>query len=589
MEKSFRSYIISIICFLLFTSFSLAQGKILPLKSKAEARSNKILTNPTESVMDINNITCWTGEDGYHDWIVGGSWNGAYPNGIFIGSIFSEGIVWGGLVNDGTAPMVRVNGNTYGSGCSPVTRLYRVRPDYLTGNLTNDASNFFNEPVGEVTSSQIQELRDQYQTDWNEWPADEGAPFKDVDLNGVYNPAMDIPGIPGAGQTLFIKYNDDQVPLYSSPQIGLNISETYWAYPVSGSLGNVIFKKVDVNYCGTDATPPASFIDSMYLCQWADPDVGNSVDDFAGCDTTLNLGFAYNSSANDEVYSNQGLNPPAAGYVFLQGTSEYTGNDNDSSIINFKWKHGYRFVNEKPMSSFIYIGSGGTWYSPAFTYIGTLEFYNFMRGFLPEPPYPESDVFPPDVADYSDHGVYLLAGDPVTGTGKVDGTYDGPGDRQILSFAGPFHMELGNTAEIVVALAGGMGNSNLNSITKLKENVIAADTSFLGLVESGQVQVVNVEPGSIRNTTPKDFMLSQNYPNPFNPVTIINYQLAMNNFVTLKVYNTLGEEVATLVNEEKPAGKFDVTFDASKLSSGIYFYRLKAGSFIQTKKMILLK
>ena len=280
----------------------------------------------------------------------------------------------------------------------------------------------------------------------------------------------------------------------------------------------------------------------------------------------MNLGFAYNSSANDEVYSNQGLNPPAAGYVFLQGTSEYTGNDNDS-----------------------YIGSGGTWYSPAFTYIGTLEFYNFMRGFLPEPPYPESDVFPPDVADYSDHGVYLLAGDPVTGTGKVDGTYDGPGDRQILSFAGPFHMELGNTAEIVVALAGGMGNSNLNSITKLKENVIAADTSFLGLVESGQVQVVNVEPGSIRNTAPKDFMLSQNYPNPFNPVTIINYQLAMNNFVTLKVYNTLGEEVATLVNEEKPAGKFDVTFDASKLSSGIYFYRLKAGSFIQTKKMILLK
>jgi hypothetical protein len=589
MKKSLRPYVISIICFFLFTSFSLAQGKILPQKSKVEARSNKILTNPTESVMDINNITCWTGEDGYHDWIVGGTWNGAYPNGNFIGSIFSEGIVWGGLVNDGTSPLVRVNGNTYGSGCLPVTRLYRVRPDYLAGNLTNDASNFFNEPVGEVTSSQIQELRDQYQADWNEWPADEGAPFKDVDLNGQYDPAVDIPGIPGAGQTLFIKYNDDQVPLYGSAQIGLNISETYWAYPVSGPLGNIIFKKVDINYCGTDATPPASFIDNMYLCQWADPDVGNSLDDFAGCDTTLNLGFAYNSTAIDAIYSNIGLAPPAAGYVFLQGVSEYTGNVVDSSIINFKWQHGYRFVNEKPMNSFIYFGSGVDWSDPAFTYIGTLEFYNLMRGFLPDPPYPASNEFPSDVADYGSHGVYLLAGDPVAGTGKIDGTHDSAGDRRISSVNGPFHLNLGETAEVVIALSAGMGNSNLNSITKLRENVIAADTSFLELVESGQVQVVDVKSISSENQNPEKFYLFQNYPNPFNPVTTINYQLTMNNFVTLKVYNTLGEEVATLVNGEKPAGKYQVTFDASKLSSGIYFYRLKAGSFIQTKKMILLK
>ena len=267
----------------------------------------------------------------------------------------------------------------------------------------------------------------------------------------------------------------------------------------------------------------------------------------------------------------------------------YTGDINDSSIINFKWQHGYRFVNEKPMNSFIYFGSGVDWNDPAFTYTGTLEFYNFMRGFLPDPPYPASNEFPSDVADYGSQGVYLLAGDPVAGTGKIDGVHDIAGDRRISSVNGPFHLNLGEIAEVVIGLSAGMGNSNLNSITKLRENVIAADTSFLGLVESGQVHVVDVKSILSENQNPDNFYLFQNYPNPFNPVTTINYQLTMNSFVTLKVYNTLGEEVAILVNGEKPTGKYEVTFDASELSSGIYFYRLKASSFIQSKKMILLK
>jgi hypothetical protein len=88
---------------------------------------------------------------------------------------------------------------------------------------------------------------------------------------------------------------------------------------------------------------------------------------------------------------------------------------------------------------------------------------------------------------------------------------------------------------------------------------------------------------------PLDFALNQNYPNPFNPTTRIQYQLSGNSQVTLKVYNILGSEVATLVNEEKQAGSYEVSFDASDLSSGIYFYSLRAGSFIETKKMLLLK
>lgn len=94
---------------------------------------------------------------------------------------------------------------------------------------------------------------------------------------------------------------------------------------------------------------------------------------------------------------------------------------------------------------------------------------------------------------------------------------------------------------------------------------------------------------------PSEFSLSQNYPNPFNPETNIHWQLAVGSFVTLKVYDILGNEVATLVNEEKPAGKYHVNFNAQQttnnkqLTSGVYFYQLRAGQFVQTKKFVLLK
>jgi len=101
------------------------------------------------------------------------------------------------------------------------------------------------------------------------------------------------------------------------------------------------------------------------------------------------------------------------------------------------------------------------------------------------------------------------------------------------------------------------------------------------------------------NINPKDFSLSQNYPNPFNPNTKIKYQIPELSFINIKVYDVLGNEVATLVNAEKPEGSYEVKFSATggsatggdvyNLTSGIYFYRLQAGSFIETKKMILLK
>jgi hypothetical protein len=91
------------------------------------------------------------------------------------------------------------------------------------------------------------------------------------------------------------------------------------------------------------------------------------------------------------------------------------------------------------------------------------------------------------------------------------------------------------------------------------------------------------------NELPKEFSIAQNYPNPFNPSTTIDYELPKSSFVTISVYNILGKEIATLVEGEKSAGYYQVTWNAENLPSGIYFYTFKAGNKIATKKMILVK
>jgi phosphatidylserine/phosphatidylglycerophosphate/cardiolipin synthase-like enzyme/DNA/RNA endonuclease YhcR with UshA esterase domain len=108
-------------------------------------------------------------------------------------------------------------------------------------------------------------------------------------------------------------------------------------------------------------------------------------------------------------------------------------------------------------------------------------------------------------------------------------------------------------------------------------------------IEAGGTDPVQVNVNENGNGIPDDFNLSQNYPNPFNPTTTIAFSLPIANLVTLKAYNILGQEVATLVNEEMKAGSYTVNFNASNLSSGVYFYRLTAGSFVMNKKFTLLK
>jgi len=88
---------------------------------------------------------------------------------------------------------------------------------------------------------------------------------------------------------------------------------------------------------------------------------------------------------------------------------------------------------------------------------------------------------------------------------------------------------------------------------------------------------------------PQVYSLEQNYPNPFNPSTTIRYQLPQDGLVTLKIYDILGREVTTLVNEEKTKGRYEINFNASNLASGVYLYRIKVNDYVAIKKMILLK
>ena len=101
------------------------------------------------------------------------------------------------------------------------------------------------------------------------------------------------------------------------------------------------------------------------------------------------------------------------------------------------------------------------------------------------------------------------------------------------------------------------------------------------------IQPVGIEESG--SSIPDDFLLLQNYPNPFNPSTKITYSIPNKSFVTLKVYDPLGSIVSELVSEEKEAGRYEIDFKASELSSGIYFYTITAGNFVQTKKMVLLR
>jgi CubicO group peptidase (beta-lactamase class C family) len=126
----------------------------------------------------------------------------------------------------------------------------------------------------------------------------------------------------------------------------------------------------------------------------------------------------------------------------------------------------------------------------------------------------------------------------------------------------------------------------LTNVNPINENDFLSLQNTLFMV--ADTLTVSIRPLE-DNGLPKDFTLRQNYPNPFNPTTTIKYSIPQSSKVVIKVYDVLGNEIETIVNEEKPAGTYELTWNAENLPSGVYFYQFKAGSYVNTKKMLLLK
>ncbi len=461
-----------------------------------------------QTLVNVGQVAMWIYSNGKSAITPGGCSGLIFPRGSSpaTGAIFEDGPIWGGIVNDGAEPALRVGGGTYSEGTvagailsrgvaedfsdlTNVDRVWRVRRDFLTANLQQDAAEVFGTSASSVTAAQIQQLRDIYRQDWVDWPAHKGAPFYDADSNGVYEPQFnsdgspklhpeaDEPGTADADQVVWIVTNDlddgSVQTLYGSPSIGMEVQTTLWAYSRSDALGQIIFKQFRFIYKGTSLTPPGATIDSLHFCQWSDPDLGSFGDDFAGSDTTLSLMYAYNSSSSDATYSAAGLPPPASGYDFFAGP--LVPDPSGEAIFGLEKRSGFRNL---PMTSAAFFASGTVDTDPVRggDYNGTLQWWNLLRGFRPIPENPPDPWRDPQ----GNITKFRVPGDPVTGSGWID---NNPGDRRILLVSGPFTMALGDTQESVVAVMAALGSDRLSSVSVLKFTDRFAQDAFDNLFE----------------------------------------------------------------------------------------------------------
>lgn len=426
------------------------------------ASLQKTTGTPVYTYMNINNISTVLRDNGTADIDPTQNASGlVFPKGSRKTAIYESGLLWAARIAGD--PQVRVGGSAYSSGLQPgkylspgvaedpnldKNRIYRVRADYRTGDLS-----------AEINDEHLaaSEIRARYQRDWNEWPWRDGAPYVDVDSNKAYDPTIDIPGVKGASQTIWFVANDANVTnvynLYGAQPVGMECQFTYWAYAQEGALGNMIFKSYLMINRGTNQ------LDSMYVAQWSDPDLGFASDDLVGCDTSLSLGFVYNSNPSDATYTP--LPPPAAGFDFFQGPK--VPSSGSTAIFRGKRLEGYRNL---PMTAFFYFINSNpnledpTRQDPS----GSTQMYNYMRGRIGR----SGAFFQNPLGNAT---TFCLTGDPVAGTGWLDG-HDFPADDRRMGLAsGPFSMAPGDTQEVVVAeiCAGAIpGVDRLSAVSLLK-------------------------------------------------------------------------------------------------------------------------
>lgn len=511
----------------------LAAGELLakgPTGSQSISFNKPGQGETIQTVANLCNWAFWIRNDGYsgHNPFTEGS-GGTYPRGTAT-CVYQDGFLWGGKVTQSHFAQpegsYRVGGQTYTIGTAaghiltagttttpPVASnpnnafIYRIRRDWASlevgqSTVIADAADVFNKSQSAVTDADQQRIIADYKWSWENWPVDLGAPFYDLNHNGEYDPANgETPGIAGADQVIWFVYNDVNpglsTQLYGAQPIGLEVQTTMWSYNQPGAtLGQIIFKSsLLINKSGFP-------IDSMFVAQWCDPDVGVYTDDLVGCDSVRSLGYAYSGNLTDDDYLQFGLPPAAMGYDFFQGPI-VQGEEGDTAIFGLQYRPGYRNL---PQYSFGYFAAGSAISDPDLgQYDGTLQWYNLMNGFIPT-----ADTLNPSPFT---HGFGELAGrptkfpvngDPVANTGDLDafGTNLPPGDRRMSLSSGPFRMEPGDSQEVVVAIVGGIvaqaGGNNRNAVAQLRLNDDFAqfifDRLFQGIPSPPATPDVKVTP-----------------------------------------------------------------------------------------------
>lgn len=507
-------------------------GRQAPDKSKRGQPESlhKTAGSPRYAVLNIGNLTTWSRSDGQSNHSPNGD-NGWYFPRNKGNVVYQDGIIWGAkayLDASHTRPaprqIVRVGGTSYsigtragwvnGWGASatpidpshPAARIFRIRRDYYfmsRDELIRDAAEVYETFASSVTDEQVASVYAQYERDWNEWPVHLGAPY--IERNGIpgYQPPppfgpnfsphdlargnYDEPGVAGADrnlpadQVIWTVYNDlhtaTTMAFQFSEPLGLEVQKTVWGYRNPGTFGNIYFNRYRfINKGGVDTDtaagnqPGSFYLDSMFVCQWSDPDLGSYTDDLGGCDTLLQLGFVYNGKATDATYAGLRLPPPSVGYVLLHGVA--VPSPGDTAVFDFRKRPGYRNLS---MSSFGILAVGSPFWDPCNGgspgYLcNTGQWWKILRGYAPvgllnspDVPYPH----PPGANPFFTH-----SGNPVEGTGWIDGqgtTYSQPpGDRRFVINSGPFSLAPGDTQEIVVAGVAGLGSDRLSSITVMK-------------------------------------------------------------------------------------------------------------------------
>ena len=416
---------------------------------------------------------------------------------------------------------------------------------------------------------------------WATWPVDKGAPY--VEVNGVpgYQPGWngDRPGI---GETtarpneitfmVFMDYtnctnNVHNVEL-SLPggtlPLGAEIQQLSFSYNLPG-MNDMYFMKWRI------FNKSASIWDSTYFSIVDDADIGEGGDDASGCDTIRQTGFIYNFDNYDIMY---GANPPALGYRLLQGPLKYTGNPSDTANLSCINYPGYKQIGMTVYNNFIQANDPCN-QDPNDAISG----YDYMIG---------KDGCGRTMTNYvtSQPTTFKYSGNAVNQTGWFDSlSHD---TKQVLS-SGPITMNPGDQQLLVMAIVIGRGSSNLQSVAAMLSLSDSAKKYYDQCFFGTPIGIQNVS-----SEVPKSFALFQNYPNPFNPSTKIKFDVPsgvrrQTADVKLIIYNSLGQTVATLVNERLKPGTYETEWDGSNFASGIYFYTLSSNEFTQTKKLVLLK